>query len=209
MSFSLTNFTHRSSPHTFPTSSFGRRHFLDSSPWAVLVPQLVEVKLNLEGDERESFSSSAAMRWVEAHGEPHQLVSFCDSYSFAIIPQGSSILRSDTTYNHRGVTPWIFSAMALTTTSSVLTARRRNKSWLRRGGLHAAHCETPSIFEWRAYTPYILLSSSPPIAPLGRFQISFRASHPLEVDPQYRCSQSTAPRDTPLTRRQYDHGCGG
>ena len=43
-----------------------------------VVPQLVKVKLkllNLEDNDRESFSSSAAMRWVEAQGEPHQLVS--------------------------------------------------------------------------------------------------------------------------------------
>ena len=32
----------------------------------------------------------------------------------------------------------------------------------------AAHCESPSIFEWRAYIPSISLSSSPPLAPLGR-----------------------------------------
>lgn len=41
----------------------------------VLVPQLVKVKLNLEDDDRESLSSSAAVRWVEAQGGPHQLVS--------------------------------------------------------------------------------------------------------------------------------------
>ena len=84
MSFSLTNFTHRSPPHTErvtiqlsrPPLSVGDTFLIPvHHMWTVLVPQLVKVKLNLEGDDRESFSSSAAMRWVEAQGEPHQLVS--------------------------------------------------------------------------------------------------------------------------------------
>ena len=85
MSFSLTNFhssltaAHRAGNNpAFPTSSFGRRHFLDSSPCLMdctCSSAGQSQSQSLEDDDRESFSSSAAMRWVEAQGEPHQLVS--------------------------------------------------------------------------------------------------------------------------------------
>ena len=83
MSFSLTNFTHRSPPHTErvtiqlsrPPLSVGDTFLIPAHGLYLFLSWSNSNSIDLEGDDRESFSSSAAMRWVEAQGEPHQLVS--------------------------------------------------------------------------------------------------------------------------------------